>query len=78
MFFLVQIKIKNDGTVEKGTSSYTNMKDALIQFHTAMSSAMTKDDVRKCTCVIMNENGLVHKNEVYEVPQPVEEESVEA
>lgn len=66
MYFLVQIKINNDGTVDKGTSSFDSMNEALIQFHTAMASAMTKAEVKKFTCVILNDNGLTQKIEVYE------------
>lgn len=69
MYFLTQIKIKKDGAIEKGTSDYATMHDALIQFHIAMASAMQKDDVQKFTCVILNENGLTQKVEVFEVPQ---------
>lgn len=69
MYFLTQIKIKKDGTVEKGTSDYATMNEAMVQFHIAMASAMQKDDVQKFTCVILNENGLTQKVEVFEVPQ---------
>lgn len=69
MYFLTQIKIKKDGSIEKGTSDYRTMNEAMIQFHIAMSSAMQKDDVQKFTCVILNENGLTQKVEVFEIPQ---------
>lgn len=76
MYFLVQINIKKDGTVSKGTSDYTSMHDAMVQFHVAMASAMQKEDVAKFAVVILNENGLTQKVEVYEAPieaEPVEE-----
>lgn len=72
MYFLVQIRIDKNGTVSKGTSDFAEMKDAMIQFHIAMSSAMQKEEVQKFTCVILNENGLVQKSEVYEVPTVAE------
>lgn len=65
MYFLAQIKIKKDGIIEKGTANYETMKEAMIQFHVAMSSAMQKEDVYKFTCVILNENGVPQKTEVY-------------
>lgn len=68
MYFLVQITIKNDETVSQGTSRYDTMKEAVSAFHVAMASAMSKDDIKKFTCVILNENGLTQKIEVYEVP----------
>lgn len=76
MFFLIQIKIKTDGTIEKGTANYDTMKDAVVQFHIAMSAAMVKDDVQKFTALIINDNGIPMKTEVYEVPVevPVEED----
>ena len=66
MYFLVQITVKNDETVTQGTSRYDTMKEAVTQFHVAMASAMAKTDVSKFTCVILNENGLTQKIEVYE------------
>lgn len=74
MYFLVQIKINKNGSVDKGTSSYDSMNEALVQFHTAMASAMVKTDVQKFTCVILNENGLTQKVEVFEVPSEIIEE----
>ena len=68
MYFLVQITVKNDGSVAQGTSRYDTMNEAVTQFHIAMASAMSKDDIKKFTCVILNENGLTQKIEVYEVP----------
>lgn len=68
MFFLIQIKIKTDGTIEKGTANFDTMHDAVVQFHIAMSSAMVKDDVQKFTALIVNENGIPMKTEVYEMP----------
>lgn len=70
MYFLVQIKIKTDETVEKGTSNYDTEKDAVIQFHIAMSSAMQKSDTQKYTAVILDENGVIIKREVYNAPAP--------
>lgn len=72
MNFLVQIKLNKNGTIDKGTSAFDTMKEALIQFHVAMSSAMNKEDVKKFTCVILNENGIVQKSEVYEDVSVVE------
>lgn len=66
MYFLVQMKIKADGTVEKGTSEFENINSAIVQFHVAMASAMQKTDVSKFTCVILDENGNVKKVEVFE------------
>lgn len=81
MYFLVQITIKNDGTVSQGTSKFDTMKEAITQFHIAMASAMSKENITKFTCVILNQNGLTQKVEVYEniapSPEPVEEETVE-
>ena len=68
MYFLIQIKIKTDGTIEKGTSHFDAMHDAVVQFHIAMSSAMVKEDVQKFTALIINDNGIPMKTEVYEVP----------
>lgn len=42
------------------------MKEAVSAFHVAIASAMSKEDVSKFTCVILNENGLTQKIEVYE------------
>ena len=77
MFFLIQIIIKADGSISKGTTDFATMHDTMVQFHVAMASAMQKDDIKKATCLIINENGLQQKVEVYEVAQPVEEEPVE-
>ncbi len=66
MYFLVQITKKNDGTVAQGTSRFDTMKEAVSAFHVAFASAMSKKDVSKFTCVILNENGLAQKIEVYE------------
>lgn len=66
MYFLVQITIKNDETVTQGTSRFATMKEAVTQFHIAIASAMSKDDISKFTAVILNENGLTQKIEVYE------------
>lgn len=68
MYFLVQIKINKNGSVDKGTSSYDTLNDAIIQLHTSMASAMSKEDTKKCTCVILDENGITMKSEFYEVP----------
>lgn len=76
MYFLVQITIKNDGSVAQGTSRFETMKEAVTQFHVAMASAMSKADVSKFTCVILNENGLTQKLEVYEVPEEPTEETI--
>lgn len=65
MYFLVQIKIKQDGTAEQGTSKYDTMKEAVTQFHIAMSSAMVKEEVKQFTCVILDSLGRTHKAEVY-------------
>ena len=67
MYFLVQITVKNDGSVAQGTSKFDTMKEAVTQFHVAMASAMSKGDVQKFTCVILNDNGLTQKIEVFEV-----------
>lgn len=81
MFFLVQMKIKTDGTIEKGTSEFENINTAVVQFHIAMASAMQKTDVYKFTCVILDENGNVKKVEVFENlfsnNFPVEEDEAE-
>ncbi len=77
MYFLVQITIKNDGSVAQGTSRFETMKEAVTQFHVAMASAMTKEDISKFTCVILNENGLPQKTEVYEVPAGLEADGIE-
>ena len=66
MYFLVQITIKNDETVSQGTSRYATMKEVVSAFHVAIASAMGKEDVSKFTAVILNENGLTQKIEVYE------------
>lgn len=76
MYFLIQISIKKDGTVSKGTSDFETFNDALVQFHVAMASAMTKDEIKKCTCVILNEDGITSKIEVYE--SLIVEESIDA
>lgn len=73
MNFLVQIKINKDGSIEKGTSVFDTMKETVKQFHIAVSSAMGKDEVKKFTCVILNENGIVQKSEVYEDVTFIEE-----
>lgn len=74
MYFLVQITIKADETVSQGTSRFDTMKEAVTQFHVAMASAMSKADISKFTCVILNENGLTQKVEVYENVTDVAEE----
>lgn len=68
MYFLIQIKINHDGSVDKGTSAFNDINDAIMQFHTAMASAMTKEEVKKFTCVILTDNGLVQKVEVFDAP----------
>lgn len=73
MYFLLQIKIEKDGTITKGTSDFPTMKEAMIAFHVALSSAMQKEEVQKFTALIVNENGLQQKLEVYEAPTEAEE-----
>lgn len=69
---MVQITKKNDETVTQGTSRFDTMKEAVSAFHVAIASAMSKVDVSKFTCVILNENGLTQKIEVYEnIPDDV-------
>lgn len=67
MVFLVQIREKIDGTYEKGTSEYPSGKAARIQFHTAMSAAMSKADTKKICCILMNDSGTQIKHDIYEV-----------
>lgn len=68
MYFLVQMKFKNDGTVDKGTSTYDTKDDTVVQFHIAIASAMQKPDTDKFTAVILDENGKIEKREVWTAP----------
>lgn len=72
MYFLVQMKFKTDGTVDKGTSAYDTKDNAVVQFHIATASAMQKSDTRKFTAVIMDEDGGLVKREVWNAPKIVE------
>lgn len=74
MYFLVQMKFKTDGTVDKGTSAYETKDGAVEQFHIAIASAMQKPDTDKFTAVILDENGEVEKREVLTASKIVESE----
>ncbi|MBQ0067375.1 MAG: hypothetical protein KBS60_04225 [Phascolarctobacterium sp.] len=65
MYFLVQIRLKDNGEYEKGTSQYADYKTALIQLHVAMSSAMAKEDTVKVCCIVMDDEGNQLKYELY-------------
>lgn len=75
MYFLTQMKFKQDGTVEKGTANYETQDEAIVQFHVAVAAAMQKEDTKKFTAVILDENGKVLKREVWNAPQPEPEET---
>lgn len=77
MFFLTQMKFKTDGTVDKGTSVYNTKDEAVVQFHIAIASAMQKDDTKKFTAVILDEDGTVMKREVWNAPVPPQPEPEE-
>lgn len=65
MLFLVQLLKKTDGTFSKGTSEYEDEKSCLTALYIAMSSAMSKQDTEKITCVILDENGAMIKHEAW-------------
>lgn len=75
MFYLVQMKTKTDGSIEKGTSNYSTFDEAVVQFHIAIPPAMQKEDTKKFVCVILDDNGTVVKREVYTKPIPPEPEA---
>lgn len=68
MYFLTQMKFMKDGIVEKGTSNYAAQDEAVVQFHIAVASAMQKNDTRKFTAVILDEDGKLMKREVWNAP----------
>lgn len=70
MYFLTQFKFKTDGNVDKGTSAFDTKDEALVQFHVAVAAAMQKDDTKKFTAVILDEDGVLVKREVWSAPLP--------
>lgn len=77
MLFLVQILKKTDGTFAKGTTEFSDEKQAYIQMYVAMSSAMSKEDTAQICCLILDESGATRKREFWAAPI-VEAEPVEA
>lgn len=75
MTFLVQIKKTTDGTYTKGTSSYETEKEALGQLHTALASAMNKDDTASIMCLLTDEYGSMKKKEYWSAPAKVTDEA---
>lgn len=64
-YFLIQLAIKTDETVVKGTSDYSTLKEATVAFHVAMSSGMQNDEIQKLTCLVVDENGMALTSETY-------------
>lgn len=64
-YFLIQLAIKTDNTVIKGTSDYHTLKEATVAFHVAMSSGMQNNDIQKLTCLVVDENGMALISETY-------------
>lgn len=64
-YFLIQLAIKTDNIVIKGTSDYGTLKEATVAFHVAMSSGMQNNEIQKLTCLVVDENGMALISETY-------------
>lgn len=74
MGFLTVIYFDNDRAVSgRSTTAYETMDQAEIQYHTALASAMSKEDYSKIIALVFDEEARIVFRRVWE--RPVAEEA---
>lgn len=67
MGFLTVIYFDLNGVVKaKSTSNYETLDDAEIQYHTALASAMSKDEYSKAIAIVFDDNASIIFRRVWE------------
>lgn len=66
MYFFTQILFGNDGNVSgKGTTDYANADAAEQAFHTAIASAISKQEVVKIVAIVFDSDGVIKHRRVW-------------
>lgn len=65
---LLTIQLMQDDTYARNFLNYPNKDDALSALYYTMSASIADANVRKATCLLIDDNGATHKREDFERP----------
>lgn len=66
MYYFIEAQTLTDGTTAQAIYVKNTFAEAVAAFHSALAYAAQVATVKRCLCVVMNDKGLIYKNEVWE------------
>lgn len=66
MYYFIEAQTMEDGTTAQAIYAKATYADAVAAFHASLAYAAQVETVKRCLCVVMNDKGLIYKNEVWE------------
>ena len=73
-YLLLERTLLSDGTTPQAVWTKESFKDAIMQLHQTLASAMANANVVSCLCMVITEEGEVLRKEYYNTrPYPTSE-----
>ena len=67
---LLTIQIFKDSTAARSFLNYLTFEAATSALYSTMASACINENIQTCICMLIGDNGVIYKQEIYDIGDP--------